>query len=81
MKKLTARFITALTAIVLSFQFALPVNAAPAVSKNLTDIADACSAQATCETGRYGGGIYAHMETLSLASMDGLKWLPGSELE
>ena len=33
------------------------------------------------KSGRYGGGIYAHMETLSLASMDGLKWLPGSELE
>ena len=52
MKKLTARFITAFTAIVLSFQFALPVNAAPAVSKNLTDIADACSTQAACETDR-----------------------------
>ncbi len=52
MKKLTARFITAFTAVILSFQFALPVNAAPAVSKNLTDIADACSTQAACETDR-----------------------------
>ncbi len=50
MKKSTARFITALTAVVLSFQFTLSVNAAPAVSDKLTDIADACSTQATCET-------------------------------